>query len=53
MYEFFFAKIMGIQLNTHEYILGPPLSAGTGTTRLMDRRDSGPYILYTSQTLDI
>jgi hypothetical protein len=25
MYEFFFAKIMAIQLNTHEYILGPPL----------------------------
>jgi hypothetical protein len=28
MYEFFFAKIMGIQLNTHEYILGPPLLTG-------------------------
>jgi hypothetical protein len=26
MFEFFFAKIMGIQLNTHEYILGPPQS---------------------------
>jgi hypothetical protein len=32
MYEFFFAKIMGIQLNTHEYILGLPLPARESAT---------------------